>query len=64
MKEALGEIIGANSTKIVLIEVVNKDRINLGGVWFAVHLTTRVVELMRLLLFSCLVCLPGEYKWI
>ena len=35
MKEALGEIIGANSTKNVMIAVVNKDRINLGGVWFS-----------------------------
>ena len=64
MEEALREIIGANSTKNVLIALVKKDRINLGGVWFAVHLTTRVVRLMRLLLFSRRVCLPGEYSWI
>ena len=64
MEEALREIIGANSTKNVLIALVKKDRTNLGGVWFAVHLKTRVVVLMRLLLFSRRVCLPGEYKWI
>ena len=61
MEEALREIIGANKA---LITLVTRDKANLGGAWFAVHLTTIVVGLMRLLLFSCRVFFPGEYKWI
>jgi len=60
MKEALGEIIGANATKNILISHVNEDRIDLGGASSQVHSTPRVAGLIRVSFSSCCVRLPGE----
>ena len=60
MEEALGEIIGANEARKVLIARVNEDRTDLGGAWSRVHSTRRLAWLIRVSLSSCCVRLPGE----